>query len=156
MSGARAKHELKTERVYEEPEAGNDRGILVDRLWPRGLTKEKANVDLWLKDIAPSTELRKWFGHAPEKWRSFRERYQTEFGHRPNQLKSIGSEVKEGTVTLVYGARDQVHNEAVVLKRFLEKESLRHPEGGSACLNSDLSILSGIRADSHGSSSTVR
>ena len=115
-------HELRIKRVYEEPEANDGQRILVDRLWPRGLTKEKAKVDLWLKDIAPSTELRKWFGHDPEKWRSFRERYQTELKHHADQLVLISSEIKEGTVTLVYGARDQVHNEAVVLKQFLEKK----------------------------------
>jgi uncharacterized protein YeaO (DUF488 family) len=117
-------HELKIKRVYEEPEANDGRRILVDRLWPRGLTKEKAKVDLWLKDIAPSTELRKWFGHDPEKWRSFRERYQTELKHHADQLGLINREMKEGVVTLVYGARDQVHNEAVVLKQFLEKNRL--------------------------------
>ena len=117
-------YELKIKRVYEEPEANDGRRILVDRLWPRGLTKEKAKVDLWLKDIAPSTELRKWFGHDPEKWRSFRERYQTELKHQADQLGLINSEIKEGPVTLVYGARDQVHNEAVVLKEFLEKNRL--------------------------------
>jgi uncharacterized protein YeaO (DUF488 family) len=115
-------HELRIKRVYEEPEANDGRRILVDRLWPRGLTKEKAKVDLWLKDIAPSTELRKWFGHDPEKWRGFRERYQTELEHHADQLGLISSEIKEGTVTLVYGARDQVHNEAVVLKQFLERK----------------------------------
>ncbi|MEO6562680.1 MAG: DUF488 domain-containing protein [Nitrosospira sp.] len=115
-------HELKIKRVYEEPETNDGRRILVDRLWPRGLTKEKAKVDLWLKDIAPSTELRKWFGHDPEKWQSFRERYQTELKHHAGQLGLIDSEIKEGTVTLVYGARDQVHNEAVVLKQFLERK----------------------------------
>lgn len=114
------KYELKIKRVYEEPEADDGRRILVDRLWPRGLTKEKAKVDLWLKDIAPSTELRKWFGHDPGKWRSFRERYQTELAHHTDQLGLINSEMKEGVVTLVYGARDQAHNEAVVLKQFLD------------------------------------
>ncbi|MEO7560025.1 MAG: DUF488 domain-containing protein [Nitrosospira sp.] len=116
------KHELKIKRVYEEPVANDGRRILVDRLWPRGLTKEKAKVDLWLKDIAPSTELRKWFGHDPEKWRNFRERYQTELEHHADQLMLISNEIEGGTVTLVYGARDQAHNEAVVLKQFLERK----------------------------------
>ncbi len=114
---------LKIKRVYEQPDKNDGRRILVDRLWPRGLTKEKAKVDLWLKDIAPSTELRKWFGHDPKKWRSFRGRYQTELKHRGDQLKLIKSKTKAGTVTLVYGARDQAHNEAVVLKQFLERRS---------------------------------
>jgi uncharacterized protein YeaO (DUF488 family) len=114
------RYELKIKRVYETPDKNDGRRILVDRLWPRGLTKEKAKVDLWLKDIAPSTELRKWFGHDPKKWRSFRGRYQTELKHHADQLKVISSNAKEGPVTLVYGARDQDHNEAVVLKKFLE------------------------------------
>ena len=71
------KHELKIKRVYETPDGDDGRRILVDRLWPRGLTKEKAKINLWLKDIAPTTELRKWFGHDPKKWRGFRDRYQT-------------------------------------------------------------------------------
>jgi len=115
------KHELKLKRVYEPPHKDDGTRILVDRLWPRGLTKEKAKVDLWLKEIAPSTELRKWFGHDPKKWRSFRERYQTELKHHPDQLKLLKSKAKEGTVTLIYGARDQEHNEALVLKEFLER-----------------------------------
>jgi len=113
--------ELKLKRVYETPRKDDGARILVDRLWPRGLTKEKAKVDLWLKEIAPSTELRKWFGHDPKKWRSFRERYQTELKHHPDQLKLLKSKAKEGTVTLIYGARDQEHNEALVLKEFLER-----------------------------------
>src|SRR6478609_6307069 len=106
--------ELKLKRVYETPRKDDGARILVDRLWPRGLTKEKAKVDLWLKEIAPSTELRKWFGHDPKKWRGFRGRYQTEIKHHAEQLRLIKGKVKEGTVTLVYGARDQTHNEAVV------------------------------------------
>lgn len=97
--------------------------ILVDRLWPRGLTKRKAAIDLWLKEIAPSTELRKCFGHEPKKWRSFRGGFQTELKHHPDQLKLIKSKAKEGLVTLIYGARDQEHNEGVILKQFLERKS---------------------------------
>ena len=85
------------------------------------MTQRKANIDLCSKEIAPSTELRKWFDHDPKKWRSFRGRYQTELKHHPEQLATIRSKAKEGTVTLIYGARDQEHNEAVVLKQFLEK-----------------------------------
>jgi len=114
------KLELKIKRVYETPGRDDGHRILVDRLWPRGLTKEKAKINLWLKEIAPSTELRKWFGHDPKKWRGFRERYQTELKRHADQLKLIKSHAKEGPVTLVYGARDQEHNEAVVLKQFLE------------------------------------
>lgn len=117
----RMRHELKIKRVYETPDKNDGSRILVDGLWPRSLTKEKAKVDLWLKDIAPSTELRKPFGHDPKKWRRFRGRYQTELKHHGDQLKLIKSKAKEGTVTLIYGARDREHNEAVVLKRFLER-----------------------------------
>ncbi len=117
------RHELKLKRVYEAPRKDDGFRILVDRLWPRGLTKEKAKVDLWLKEIAPSTELRKWFGHDPKKWRSFRARYQTELKGHTDQLELLRSKIKEGTLTLIYGARDQEHNEALVLKEFLERRS---------------------------------
>jgi uncharacterized protein YeaO (DUF488 family) len=116
------RHELKLKRVYEAPRKDDGTRILVDRLWPRGLTKKKAKVDLWLKEIAPSTELRKWFGHDPKKWRSFRQRYQTELKQHADQLKLLKRKLKEGTVTLIYGARDQEHNEALVLKEFLERK----------------------------------
>jgi uncharacterized protein YeaO (DUF488 family) len=112
---------IKIKRVYEQPDKDDGVRILVDRLWPRGLTKEKAAVDLWLKEIAPSTELRKWFGHDPEKWSSFRARYETELRHNNDLIKLLKQKAREGTVTLVYGARDQKHNEALVLKQFLGK-----------------------------------
>lgn len=112
---------IKIKRVYEQPDKDDGVRILVDRLWPRGLTKEKAAVDLWLKEIAPSTELRKWFGHDPEKWSSFRGRYETELRHNDDLIKLLKQKAREGTVTLVYGARDQKHNEALVLKQFLGK-----------------------------------
>ena len=113
---------VKLKRAYEKPDKTDGTRILVDRLWPRGLTKRKAAIDLWLKEIAPSTELRKWFGHDPKKWRHFRGRYQTELKHHADQLELIKSKTKEGTVTLIYGARDQEHNEAVILKQFLERK----------------------------------
>jgi uncharacterized protein YeaO (DUF488 family) len=117
----KVKHELKLKRVYEAPQKDDGTRILVDRLWPRGLTKEKAKVDLWLKEIAPSTGLRKWFGHDPKKWRSFRKRYETELKDHADEIKLLKSKVKEGTVTLIYGAHDQEHNEALVLNEFLER-----------------------------------
>ena len=112
---------IKIKRVYEQPVKDDGVRVLVDRLWPRGLTKEKAAVDLWLKEIAPSTELRKWFGHDPKKWGSFRRRYETEIRHNDDLIKLVKQKSKKGTVTLVYGARDEKHNEALVLKQFLEK-----------------------------------
>ena len=112
---------IKIKRVYEQPDKDDGVRILVDRLWPRGLTKEKAAVDLWLKEIAPSIELRKWFGHDPEKWSSFRRRYKTEIRHNDDLIKLLKQKARERTVTLDYGARDQEHNEALVLKQFLER-----------------------------------
>ena len=112
---------IKIKRVYEQPDKKDGERILVDRLWPRGLTKEKAAVDLWLKEIAPSTELRKWFDHDPEKWNSFRGRYETEMKHKYDLIELLKQKASEGPITLVYGARDQRHNEALVLKQFLER-----------------------------------
>jgi uncharacterized protein YeaO (DUF488 family) len=112
---------IKIKRAYEQPDRDDGVRILVDRLWPRGLTKEKASVELWLKDIAPSTELRKWFAHDPDKWESFRRRYKTEISHNHDLIKVLKQKAREGTITLIYGARDQKHNEALVLKQFLER-----------------------------------
>ena len=110
---------IRIKRVYEEPDASDGMRILVDRLWPRGLTKEKASVDLWLKDVAPSTELRKWFAHDPARWAEFRSRYLEELKRNKEQLSLLRQEAAKGTVTLVYGAKDQQHNEAVVLQKLL-------------------------------------
>jgi uncharacterized protein YeaO (DUF488 family) len=107
---------MKIKRIYEKPDKEDGTRILVDRLWPRGLTKEKAGVDLWLKDIAPSTELRRWFGHDPEKWNEFRKRYRHELKEKEEQVSLLKDQMKKGTVTLVYGANDEEHNQAVVLK----------------------------------------
>ena len=111
--------ELKIKRAYKKPETTDGKRILVDRLWPRGLTKEKARLDLWLKDIAPSTELRKWFGHDPQKWKEFRKRYNEELKKNTKQIEILENQLSKGTVTLVYGAKDEEHNEALVLKGFL-------------------------------------
>lgn len=110
---------IRIKRVYEEPNGEDGTRILVDRLWPRGLTKEKAKVDLWLKDIAPSTELRKWFAHDPAKWAEFRSRYREELKRNKKQVSLLKQEAGKGTVTLVYGANDQQHNEAVILQSLL-------------------------------------
>lgn len=112
---------LKLKRVYEKPAKADGTRILVDRLWPRGLTKQRAAVDLWLKEVAPSTELRKWFGHDPERWKEFRRRYRAELKSHSEELGLIKSKAKQDTVTLLYGARDQEHNEAVVLQQFLAR-----------------------------------
>ncbi len=95
--------------------------ILVDRLWPRGLTKRKADIDVWLKEIAPSTELRKWFGHDPDKWIEFKKRYHRELKNNKEQVAILKEYLKKRKVTLVYAAKDVEHNEAHILK-----ESIRH------------------------------
>jgi len=112
---------IKIKRVYEQPDKDDGSRILVDRLWPRGLTKEKAIVNLWLKEIAPSTELRKWFGHDPDKWEKFRGRYETEIRHKDDLINMLKRKASEGTITLIYAARDEKHNQALVLKQFLER-----------------------------------
>ena len=111
--------DIRIKRAYEEPDREDGTRILVDRLWPRGLTKEKARVDLWLKDVAPSTELRKWFAHDPAKWAEFRLRYREELKRNKEQVSLLRREAAKGTVTLVYGAKDQEHNEAVILQKLL-------------------------------------
>ena len=105
--------------MYLRPDKEDGTRILVDRLWPRGLTKEKARVDLWLKEIAPATELRKWFGHNPAKWAEFQRRYTAELRNNKEQVTLLKQESANGTVTLLYGARDEEHNEAVVLQNLL-------------------------------------
>ena len=110
---------IRIKRAYEEPSGEDGTRILVDRLWPRGLTKEKARVDLWLKDVAPSTELRKWFAHDPARWAEFRSRYLEELKRNKEQVSLLKQQAAKGTVTLVYGAKDQEHNEAVILQKLL-------------------------------------
>jgi uncharacterized protein YeaO (DUF488 family) len=112
---------IKLKRVYEKPEKSDGYRILVDRLWPRGLTKEKAKVDLWLKDLGPSTELRKWFAHDSAKWEGFRKKYGQELEGKKELLDQIRDASRKGVVTLVYGARDTAHNEAVVLEGYLRR-----------------------------------
>jgi uncharacterized protein YeaO (DUF488 family) len=108
-------------RVYEEPSTKDGYRILVERLWPRGLSKERAAVDLWLKDVAPSPELRKWFNHDPKRWKEFQKRYRAELKEKKDAVKLLKQKGKEGTVTLVYAAHDEEHNGALVLKRLLER-----------------------------------
>ena len=112
---------IKIKRVYEQPDKDDGRRILVDRLWPRGLTKEKAGVDLWLKDIAPSTELRKWFGHDPDRWEEFRERYRAELEEagKMGDIRDIAERAGEQNATLLFGAKDTKHNNARALEAFV-------------------------------------
>ncbi len=114
---------IHLKRVYEPPAEADGRRILVERLWPRGLTKERAAVDVWLKDVAPSAELRTWFGHDPAKWAEFQRRYLAELRDNPEPVRELRRLVREGPVTLVYAARDEQRNGAVVLKAFLQRKS---------------------------------
>ena len=116
-------YHINIKRAYEEPKKSDGKRILVDRLWPRGLKKAEAQVNLWLKDIAPSTTLRKWFGHQPSKWEGFKKRYSAELERNTEQVSLLERELRAGKVTLVYGAKDQEHNGAIVLKEFLEQGS---------------------------------
>lgn len=111
--------ELRVKRVYDPPSPDDGVRILVDRLWPRGLSKEKAHVDLWLKEVAPSTELRKWFNHEPEKWDEFRERYRQELRQQPEALQRLADAARAGTTTLLFGALEPRFNDAVALMEFL-------------------------------------
>jgi uncharacterized protein YeaO (DUF488 family) len=113
--------DIHIKRVYETPEPSDGTRILIDRLWPRGLTKDRARVDVWLKDIAPSTSLREWFGHDPAKWQEFARRYQAELDANQATVAQLRAPLQRGPATLVYGARDEQHNDAVVLKAYLEK-----------------------------------
>lgn len=106
-------------RAYEPPEPSDGFRILVDRLWPRGVSKSSAHIDLWLKDIAPSTPLRKWFDHDPLKWIEFRDRYFLELSRNPEAVEQLTEQLHRGVVTLVYGAKDKEHNQAVALKEHL-------------------------------------
>ncbi len=108
-------------RAYETPDKSDGQRILVDRLWPRGLTKERAAIDLWLKEVAPSTELRKWFAHDAEKWTEFKRRYLAELKDNP-ALAELRERARQGKITLIFAARDEQHNEAVILQQILEKK----------------------------------
>jgi uncharacterized protein YeaO (DUF488 family) len=112
---------IQLKRAYEKPSSTDGERVLVERLWPRGLTKRKAAVDLWLKDVAPSPELRKWFGHDPSKWKQFEQRYWKELRGEKEPVELLRRKAKHGTVTLVYAARDEEHNGALALKEFLER-----------------------------------
>jgi uncharacterized protein YeaO (DUF488 family) len=106
---------LQLKRAYDPPAATDGQRILVDRLWPRGLSREKAAIDRWMKEVAPSTELRRWFGHDPEKWPEFQRRYRQELRAHHDLVGEIARLASRRRVTLVYGARDETHNDAVVL-----------------------------------------
>ncbi|MDP2675025.1 MAG: DUF488 domain-containing protein [Dehalococcoidia bacterium] len=112
---------IATKRAYEPPAPEDGYRVLVDRLWPRGAKKEELRLDGWLKELAPSDELRRWFGHDPDRWPEFRERYRQELSGEPQQkvVRELARRAAAGTVTLVYGAQDERHNNAVVLAEVL-------------------------------------
>jgi uncharacterized protein YeaO (DUF488 family) len=112
---------IRLKRAYEPPASKDGYRVLVDRVWPRGISKERLQIDVWLKDLAPSTGLRKWFGHDPRRWEGFRRRYADELRQQTDALAHLVEKAKQGSVTLVYGAKDPEHNNAVALKLYLEQ-----------------------------------
>ncbi len=110
---------IKVERIYDASAGGGLR-ILVDRLWPRGIKKDEAGVDLWMKDIAPSNELRKWFGHDPGKWEEFKERFNRELDGKPEIVDQLIVRARESDLVFLYAAKDEQHNNAIALKEYIE------------------------------------
>lgn len=119
MSNGIAADNVKLKRAYEQPVGTDGTRILVDRLWPRGVTKADASIDEWVKEVAPSVALRKWFGHDPARWTEFRHRYAAEIRAHPSQLKRLRVLARQGPITLVYSARDEAHNDAIVLRELI-------------------------------------
>ncbi|MBS3649206.1 DUF488 family protein [Pseudaminobacter sp. 19-2017] len=113
-------HPINIKRVYEPAGEADGFRVLVDRVWPRGMTKEKAEVDLWMKDIGPSTDLRKWFSHDPERWEEFRRRYREELAKEPELIEELRGYARKGPLTLVYSAKDEAHNQAVVIREVVK------------------------------------
>jgi len=113
---------IRLKRAYEAPSSEDGDRLLVERLWPRGLTKEKARIDEWFRDVAPSQALRKWYAHDPEKWEGFRRRYLAELERNAEEVERLRARVKKGPVTFIYAARDEKRNSAVVLKEYLEQK----------------------------------
>ncbi|MEJ2048433.1 MAG: DUF488 family protein [Calditrichota bacterium] len=116
------KGKIRLQRIYEFGEKVEGYRILVDRLWPRGLTKEKASIDLWLKEIAPSNDLRKWFHQDPENYIEFKKRYSQELDRNPRAVQTVHDILKKQDVVLLYGRKDKIHNQAAVLKEYLENK----------------------------------
>ena len=111
--------EIRTKRAYEPPDPRDGFRVLVDRLWPRGLTKGELRADLWLQDVAPSTALRKWFAHDSSRWEEFKRRYFAELDSHPESVQILLEAAAKGTLTLLFSARDTEHNQAVALKEYL-------------------------------------
>lgn len=115
------KMEIRLKRAYDAPETSEGPRFLVDRLWPRGAKKDALKLDGWLKEAAPSDELRRWFGHDPAKWQEFQSRYERELDGKPEAWQAILAAAREGKITLIYSAKDRQHNNAVALKAYLER-----------------------------------
>ncbi|MFB6286396.1 MAG: DUF488 domain-containing protein [Candidatus Bipolaricaulia bacterium] len=113
---------IRTKRAYDPIESEDGARVLVDRMWPRGVKKSELGIDAWHKDVAPSKELRQWFAHDPDKWDEFQRRYFAELDDKPDVWRSLLEFAREGDLTLVYGARDREHNNAVALKAYLEAQ----------------------------------
>lgn len=128
-------HPIHLKRVYEAPASSDGKRVLVDRLWPRGITKAQAAVDVWLKDIAPSTELRKWFAHDPARWEEFQRRYVSELADHEAQLNSLRDMRRTTPVTLLFAAKDRTHNHAVLLREWLLKRPSAGPHRDNARKN---------------------
>lgn len=118
---------IRIKRAYEAATSDDGERYLVDRLWPRGITKEALEIRAWLKDVAPSADLRRWFAHDPAKWEQFRDRYAAELAANPDGWRPLLAAARQGSITLVFGAKDTEHNDAVVLKSFLETVLAREP-----------------------------
>lgn len=116
---------IALKRAYDPPAEGDGCRVLVDRIWPRGITKEDLQIDAWLENLAPSTALRKWFGHDPKKWDEFKQRYAKELEQRSEALDALAERARAGPVTLVFGAKDTAHNNAVALREQLERRLRR-------------------------------
>jgi uncharacterized protein YeaO (DUF488 family) len=112
---------IKLRRVYDRPTGDGETRVLVDRVWPRGIEKDSLRLHLWARDLAPSAELRRWFGHDPRKWDEFQVRYKQELAHKTAELKELAQLARERPLVLLFGARDAEHNQAVVLKDVLEE-----------------------------------
>ncbi|ADJ22875.1 protein of unknown function DUF488 [Hyphomicrobium denitrificans ATCC 51888] len=117
--------QVQLKRIYEPPQKSDGYRVLVDRVWPRGLSKDAAQIDLWMKDIAPSTALRKWFNHDPARWVGFQEKYRAELHELGDKLDELRARAKKEPVTLLYGAKDTEHNQAVVLRDVLAEKRSR-------------------------------
>lgn len=114
---------IRLKRAYDDPAEADGFRVLVDRLWPRGVSKGAAALDRWMKEVAPSDELRRWFDHDPEKWDEFRRRYEHELSGRDEEVDFLKQKSREGTLTLVYAAKDTEHNDAVVLRGYLLEQT---------------------------------